>query len=65
MELQFGNWMRASTLLDMYRQASNTRCTKSQHLDVSRLVLNLPNPLKPGVMIHNDIYDTSQLPLCA
>ena len=32
-------------------QTFNTRCTKSQNLNVSRLVLqlSLPNPLKPGV----------------
>ena len=34
-----------------YRQVSNIRCTKSQNLNVSRLVvqLSLSNPLKPGV----------------
>ena len=35
-----------------YRKIFNIRHTKSQHLNVSRLVLqlSLPNPLKPGVM---------------
>ena len=34
-----------------YRQVSNIRCTKSQHLKDSRTVLrlSLPNPLKPDV----------------
>ena len=34
-----------------YRQLSNISDTKSQNLNVSRLVLQLylPNPLKPGV----------------
>ena len=34
-----------------YSQTFNIRCTKSQNLNVSRLVLqlSLPNPLKPGV----------------
>ena len=34
-----------------YCQTSNTRCTKSQNLNVSRLVLqlSLSNPLQPGV----------------
>ena len=34
-----------------YRQTSDIRRTKSQHLNVSRLVLqlSLPSPLKPGV----------------
>ena len=36
----------------MYRQTSNIRPTKSQNLNVSRLILelSLPNPLKSGVM---------------
>ena len=36
---------------DTYRKISNTRRTKSQILNVSRLVLqlSLPNPLKPSV----------------
>ena len=36
---------------DCYRKVSNIRCTKSQNLNDSRLVLQLalPNPLKPGV----------------
>ena len=35
----------------MYRKISNIRRTKSQTLNVSRLVLqlSLPNPMKPGV----------------
>ena len=35
--------------IDMYRQTSNIRRTKSQNLNISRLVLqsSLPNPLKP------------------
>ena len=34
-----------------YRQVSNIRCTKYQHLKDSRTVLrlSLPNPLKPDV----------------
>ena len=34
-----------------YRQTSNISRTKSQNLNVSRLVLqlSLPNPLKPGI----------------
>ena len=34
-----------------YRQLYNVRRTKSQNLNVSRLVLQfpVPNPLKPGV----------------
>ena len=34
-----------------YRKISNTRCTKSPNLNVSRLVLqlSLPNAMKPGV----------------
>ena len=37
--------------IDMYRQVSNIRRTKSQHLKDSRTVmrLSLPNPLKPDV----------------
>ena len=36
---------------DNYRQVSNIRRTKSQHLKDSRTVLrlSLPNPLKPDV----------------
>ena len=36
---------------ETYCEISNTRHTKSQNLNVSRLVLqlSLPNPLKPGV----------------
>ena len=36
---------------EIYRNVSNIRRTKSQHLNVSRLVLqlSLPNRLKPGV----------------
>ena len=36
-----------------YSQTSNIRDNKSQHLNVSRLVLqmSLPNPLKPGVKL--------------
>ena len=35
----------------MYRKISDIRRTKSQNLNVSRLVLqlSLPNPMKPGV----------------
>ena len=42
------NW---STLCLIYRQVSNIRRTKSQHLKDSRVVLrlSLPNPLKPDV----------------
>ena len=38
-------------ITDNYRQISNISRTKSQHLNVSSLVLqlSLPNPLKPGV----------------
>ena len=34
---------------DGYRQISDIRCAKSEHLYVSRLILQLflPNPLKP------------------
>ena len=35
--------------LNNYRQISNIIRTKSQNLNVPRLVLLLPNPLKPGV----------------
>ena len=40
----------------MYCQISNIRCTKSQSLNDSRLVLQLsvPNPLKPGVKVENE-----------
>ena len=36
---------------ESYRKISNIRHTKSQNLNVSRLVLqlSLPNPMKPGV----------------
>ena len=36
-----------------YREVSNIRCTKSQKLNDSRLVLqlSLPNPLKLGVKL--------------
>ena len=43
---------RGSSLVKkMYRKISNIRRTKSQNLNVSRLVLQLfsPNPMKPGV----------------
>ena len=35
----------------IYREVSNIRRTKSQNVNVSRLIfyLSLPNPLKPGV----------------
>ena len=38
-------------VIDKYRQVSNIRRTKSQHLKDSRtsLWLSLPNPLKPDV----------------
>ena len=32
-----------------YRKSSSTSGTQSQNLNVSRLVLQLSNPLKPGV----------------
>ena len=37
--------------IGIYRQTSNKSHTKSQNLDISRLVLQMsfPNPLKPGV----------------
>ena len=37
----------------LYRKLSNIRRTKSQHLNDSRLILqmSLPNPLKPGVKL--------------
>ena len=38
-----------SVHMEVYRQNSNTSRTKSQNLNVSRLVLSVPNPLKPGV----------------
>ena len=39
-----------------YRQISNISRTKSQYLNVSRLVLQLssPNPLKPGARVENE-----------
>ena len=39
-----------------YHQVSNIRCTKSQNLNVSRLVLQLLllNPLEPGVKQENE-----------
>ena len=41
-----------------YRQISNIRRTKSEHLDVSRLVLqlSLPNPLKAGIKSRMKLY---------
>ena len=37
----------------LYRKVSNIRRTKSQNLNASRLILQLPlpNPLKPGVKL--------------
>ena len=47
------HWLSPYTewYLMIYSQTSNIRCTKSQYLNVSPLVLQLalPNPLKPGV----------------
>ena len=42
-------WLHSE--MDMYRQVSNIRRTKSQHLKDSHTVLrlSLPNPLKPDV----------------
>ena len=48
------NWAYAmGKWLHTYRQISNIGRTKSQHLDVPRLVLqlSLPKPLKPGVKL--------------
>ena len=44
--------------LGMYRQFSNIRCTQSQNINVSRLVLqlSLPNPLKPGVKVRMKMW---------
>ena len=41
------------SLIMMHRKISNIRCTKSQNLNESRLVLllSLPNPLKPSVKL--------------
>ena len=46
-------WSNSFILVNMYLKISYTRCTKSQNLNVSRLVLQLPllNPLKPGVKL--------------
>ena len=47
-------WLHASTaMLLTYRQFSNIRCTQSQNINGSRLILqlSLPNPLKPGVKL--------------
>ena len=43
--------LHASCLNKWYCQTSNISHTKSQHLNVSRLILqlSLPNPLQPGV----------------
>ena len=40
-----------TVLTENYRKISNIRCTKSQNLNDSHLVLtlSLPNPLKPDV----------------
>ena len=42
----------------IYCKISNIRCTKSQHLNVSHLVLQLSllNPLKPGVKSRMKMY---------
>ena len=46
-------WWNVSFVIYSYRQVSNIRCTKSQHLKDSRTVLrlSLPNPLKPDVKL--------------
>ena len=46
----FGDWFSVAFFI-VYHQTSNISHTKSQNLNVSRLVLqlSLPNPLKPGV----------------
>ena len=46
----------------MYRQVSNIRRTKSQHLKYSCTVLrlSLPNPLKPDVQSTGDALTTSE-----
>ena len=43
--------MVAEEWYEKYRKISNTRRTKSQNINDSRLVLqlSLPNPFKPGV----------------
>ena len=43
--------LQQQTRMNNYRQVSNIRRTKSQHLKYSRtdLRLSLPNPLKPDV----------------
>ena len=47
----------------IYRQVSNIRHTKSQHLEDSRTVLrlSLPNPLKPDVKSRMKIWVTDNL----
>ena len=47
------HWLGANLETALYRQASGMRRAKSQHLNVSRLVLRLPlpNPLKSGVKL--------------
>ena len=46
-----------AALVRIYRQTSNIRSTKSQRLDVLRLVLklSLPNPLNPGAKSRMEI----------
>ena len=46
-----GPYKWRKSIIDIYRQVSNIRRTKSQHLIDSRTVLrlSLPNPLKPDV----------------
>ena len=43
-----------------YRKISNIRRTKSPNLKVSRLVLqlSLPNLMKPGVQVENEVSTT-------
>ena len=50
------NWQNnrnGGIFLETYRKLSNIRRTKSQHLNDSRLILqmSLPNLLKPGVKL--------------
>ena len=50
--------MKFSSLASGYRQISNIRCTKSQKLNVSRLVLQLswPNLLKPCIKLRMKMW---------
>ena len=46
-------WMNKNVCIVWYHKISNKRCTKSQNLNDSCLILQLPlpNPLKPGVKL--------------